>query len=240
MTADLQKDHQQWLDELALELRLRNVGGRQIGDAVATAREFLSDAHVPAEDAFGSPRTYAEELRLLPTGDDDDSLRRTVLHAAVDVLGFLALAFAGGAAWRGERFDLDAGTAVLVATVLVLVLLTPRLLPTILRAAPWKIFAGAFGLLAFQVAVLFPLDDVDLVTLPAWPVAAFGLLVLTGSVVRAWTARDELEDPIVEPLDEEPVAGRGLRAGQLFVMLPHLVSFVAAWGFVLLDVLTHG
>ena len=60
MTNDLKQDHRAWLDELTLELRLKDVGGRDIGDAVASAREFLSDAGVPAREVFGAPRVYAE------------------------------------------------------------------------------------------------------------------------------------------------------------------------------------
>ncbi|WP_110181172.1 hypothetical protein [Nocardioides solisilvae] len=244
MTHDLQQDHERWLDELTLELRLLDVDGRMIGDAVATAREFLVDAGVPARETFGSPRAYAARLGLEPTPEKHAALRRTVTFAAVDVLGFLAFAFTGGAAWRGERFEVDAGALVLVGVVLALVAATPRLLPTVLRAAPWKIGAGFATLLALQVGVLLLLGDVALFSIPAWPVAAVGLLVVSGSVVRAWLERDELADPVVEPLvsgDGGPSRPAGVRGREhLLVVLPQVVSFVAAWAFVLLDVLTGG
>lgn len=236
-TADLQQDHQRWLAELTLELRLLDVDGHRIGDAVATAREFLADAGVPAQEAFGTPREYAAELGLASTPERQRDLRRTVTYAAVDVLGFLAFAFTGGAAWRGDEFDLDAGTAVLVVSVLVLVLLTPRLFSPVLRAAPWKIVAGTVALLGLQVAVLFALGDVELLALPAWPVATLGLLVLVASLVRAWVTRDELDDPVVEPL-EGPVDDRAGQLSRVAAVLPQVVSFVAAWAFVLMDVLT--
>lgn len=237
MTTDLTKDRQRWLDELVLELRLLDVSGREIGDTVASAREFLVDAQVPAEQAFGTPREYAQELGL-PAGAPGAGVGRTVLFAAVDVLGFLALAFAGGPAWRGERFDLDAGTAVLVASVVVLVLLTPAMLSVVLRAAPWKIALGAVAFFAGQVAVVFWLGDVRLASLPAWPVAGLGLAILIGSLVRAWITREELADPVREPL----AAGdrRATLWGNRLVVLPQVVSFVAAWGFVGLDILLGG
>lgn len=236
MTADLMKDHERWLDELVLELRLLDVDGRRIGDAVASAREFLTDAGVPAEEAFGSPRTYAQELGL-PAGAEGERVGRTVFFAALDVLGFLAFAFAGGAAWRGDSFALDAGTAVLVGSVLVLTLLVPLMLPVVLRAKPWRIGLGAAALFAGQVAVLFLLGDVELLRVPAWPVAALGLTVLVASFVRAWVTRDEFDDPVVEPLGSEADGHWAERQRARLVLLPSVVSFVAAWGFVALDVL---
>lgn len=235
MTVDLTKDRQRWLDELVVELRLLDVDGRAIGDAVASAREFLVDAQVPAEQAFGSPREYAQELDLRPQARGD-GLRRTVVVAAVDVLGFLAFVFAAGPAWRGERFDLDTGTAVLVLTVIVLVLLTPRMLPVVLRATPWRIGLGAAAVFAFQVAVVFQLGDVRLVSMPAWPLAVLGMVVLIASLVRAWRTRAELDDPVVDPLGPG-LGDRDTSRSSRLVLLPQVVTFVAAWCFVLLDVL---
>lgn len=235
MTVDLTKDHQRWLDDLVLELRLLDVDGRAIGDAVASAREFLDDAQVPAEQAFGSPREYAQELDLRPLAGGD-GLGRTVVLAAVDVLGFLAFVFAAGPAWRGERFDLDAGTAVLVLTVIALVLLTPKMLPVVLRAAPWKIGLGVATVFAFQVAVVFLLGDARLASMPAWPLAVLGLVVLVASLVRAWRTRAELDDPVVDPLGRD-LDDRGASRSSGLVLIPQVVTFVAAWCFVLLDVL---
>ncbi|WP_181309758.1 hypothetical protein [Nocardioides campestrisoli] len=241
MTTDLQQDHRRWLEELVLELRLRDANGRQIGDAVASAREFLADAGVPAQEAFGPAGEYAETLALQPAPGTVEELHRTVAFAAVGVLGFLAFAFTGGDAWRGERFDLDLGSVVLAAGALALVLLTPWMLPTVLRAAPWKVALGASGLFLAQMAAVFALGDVVLAAVPAWPVAALGLAVLVGAVLRAWFARDELADPVVEPLGTEaPDRGWVARHDRVLVVLPQVVSLVAAWGFVLLDVATGG
>lgn len=234
MSTELRENHQRWLDELVLELRLLDVSGREIGDAVASAREFLLDAGLPAEQAFGSPREYAAELGLA-AGAGDAGIGNTVLFAAVDVLGFLAFVLAGGAAWRGDRFAVDAGTAVLVTAVVAMVLSVPWLLPVVLRAKPWKIGVGAAALFAVQVAVVFLLADIELIGVPAWPVAALGLAVLVVSVVRAWRMRDELEDPVVEPLGKE--MDRSTRRGPRIIVVPQAVTFVAAWVFVVLDVL---
>ncbi|WP_090711395.1 hypothetical protein [Mycetocola miduiensis] len=55
-----------WLDDLVLELRLADVSGADIGDAVATAEEFLADSNETATDAFGPARDYARSLNLHP------------------------------------------------------------------------------------------------------------------------------------------------------------------------------
>ena len=56
-----------WFDELVLELRLRQVHGRAIGDTVASAHELLADTGQRAEEAFGPARVYAAALELLPS-----------------------------------------------------------------------------------------------------------------------------------------------------------------------------
>lgn len=57
-------DDATWFDEFTIELRLLAVPGSDIGDALASAREFLADAGTSAQECFGSPRSYAAELRL--------------------------------------------------------------------------------------------------------------------------------------------------------------------------------
>ena len=51
-----------WLDELAMELRLKDFSGAAIGDALASVEEFLADSGQSPVEAFGAPRNYAEEL----------------------------------------------------------------------------------------------------------------------------------------------------------------------------------
>ena len=205
MSTDLDKDHKTWLGELTLELRLLDVSGRDAGDAVASAREFLADSGAPAAEVFGDAREYAVALGLAPAPGAEESTRRGVLVALVGLVGFAAVAWAAGPAWRGEDFELSAATAVLLGLIVVLVLATPRYFSTVLRAAPWKVVLGMVGVLALQVLISFALDDVAVVEVPALPVAVVGSVLLLGNAVWwHWEGRDG-GDPLREPLGPEPV-----------------------------------
>lgn len=46
----------QWLDEMIIELRLRNVRGPAIGDAVAAVETHCAESGESATEAFGHPR----------------------------------------------------------------------------------------------------------------------------------------------------------------------------------------
>jgi len=78
---------EEWLDELILELRIRNVTGAAIGDATASVREFLHDSGRTPQEEFGSPRNYADTLELptVPAG----GIRNAVLRAGIGIAGFL-------------------------------------------------------------------------------------------------------------------------------------------------------
>ncbi|WP_101523311.1 hypothetical protein [Nocardioides houyundeii] len=233
MTTDLDKDHKAWLDELTLELRLKDVSGRDIGDAVATAREFLRDSGTSAEEAFGSPREYADALALAPAPDAERGVRRAVLGGLLVLLGFFAVVYAGGPAWRGESVELDASTVALLLLAALLVLLIPRYLSTVMHAAPWRIGLGAAVVFAVQVLIAFTLGDVTVASLPALPIALVGAVVLVGEV--GWLARQD-DDPLQDPLEPQVRT----HVSPLVRMLPGLVSCVAAVGFVVLDVMVGG
>ena len=52
-------DDATWFDEFTIELRLLGVRGDAIGDALASAREFLADSGTSALECFGSPKRYS-------------------------------------------------------------------------------------------------------------------------------------------------------------------------------------
>lgn len=56
--------NKRWLDDFTLELRLRDVPGSVIGDALETVEAHLKDSGESAVDVFGDPTTYADSLDL--------------------------------------------------------------------------------------------------------------------------------------------------------------------------------
>lgn len=52
----------QWLDEMIIELRLREVKGPAIGDAVAAIETHCAESGESATEVFGDPRSYARAL----------------------------------------------------------------------------------------------------------------------------------------------------------------------------------
>lgn len=51
-----------WRDELITELRLLDVPGERIGDALMTVETHVRESGESAEEAFGEARAYAREL----------------------------------------------------------------------------------------------------------------------------------------------------------------------------------
>ncbi|MDJ0377487.1 hypothetical protein [Cryobacterium sp. PH31-L1] len=81
-----------WLEQLTLELRLLDVPGDAIGDAVASAREFLIDSGARADESFGSPKSYAAKLDLPTVPLAQGAKGNLLLNSGMGAVGLVVLA----------------------------------------------------------------------------------------------------------------------------------------------------
>jgi hypothetical protein len=223
-----------WLDALVLELRLLDVSGADIGDAVASVQEHLADSNETATDAFGPARDYARSLNLPAVPGVRVDITRAIVSGLVSLMGFFAVVFAAPAALVGDNVDIRGSHVSLTVMALVLVLFAPRLLQVIARARVWKLVAGVLALLAVQAVVELTLRHVVLFELPGLPIALVGAVVLVGAALWATFRQSGDPDPVRAPLSE-PVTETGW--SRFVTVLPNWILVVAAAFFVAVDVL---
>ncbi|MBP2412111.1 hypothetical protein JOF48_000910 [Arthrobacter stackebrandtii] len=200
-----------WVDELTLELRLKDVSGRSIGDALATVQEFLADSGQAPQEAFGTPREYAARLaeEMMPAGGkaNGTGLGASVTLSTTSLAAFLIFS-AALSPWLKGTDLLVAGWQLASLAVLVgLVLALPFYLNFMVRhwwalvAVP--VIGGAAGVLSAILAPDTPTDA--LLVLPPAPVllATVGVMVAL-SIVGTAIALREAPDPVTGPLDPAP------------------------------------
>ncbi|AWB87686.1 hypothetical protein [Mycetocola zhujimingii] len=230
----MKTDNDAWLDQFVLELRLLDVSGADIGDAVATAQEFLADSNQTATDAFGPAREYARSLDLPPVAGARADITRAIMTGIVSLVGFFAVVFAAPAALAGDAVEVRLSQLTLVALALVLLSLAPRLFQLIARVGTWKLVVAGMLLFGLQVALDLTLRHIVLFELPGLPVALVGGGVLLG--VALWeTIRERGEsDPVRAPM-EAPVVATGW--SRFVSVLPNWILVAAALFFVAVDAL---
>lgn len=83
----------QWYEDLVLELRLRDIRGEAIGDAVAAARSHCDDSGETPVAAFGDAREYGRSLEFSRSDVVETSLPewgRVLAPVAAGLVGFLS------------------------------------------------------------------------------------------------------------------------------------------------------
>ena len=189
-----------WFDEFTIELRLLAVPGDDIGDALASAREFLADSSVSAMHTFGNPKLYAAELKLpaLP----QRRVNGASLRAGLGLLGLLGFMHSALSFVQGEAVAVDLATLVVFVAVGILAVLLPTFLQALVRVRlrAWMIVVAAllglgtaFGLsrLAGTTAVLF--------SVPAPAIVIGSALLVLVPAVWSQLRHSLRDDPIVEP-----------------------------------------
>ena len=188
-----------WAEAFLLELRLREVGGRHIGAALAEVEAHCAESGESAREAFGDPAAYAAELA--PSVPSEPSgWRRELLSSALGLGGMLTTLAAVGAWQAGTRIALTVGGVGVVLLVMVGTALVARHADRLLRAVVrrwWVAPLGAMAPVALFVAVLL-LGQQTLVTVPVLPALIVGLLLLTANTVVALRSPDD-DDPVVGP-----------------------------------------
>jgi predicted membrane channel-forming protein YqfA (hemolysin III family) len=193
-----------WREELVLELRLHDVPGDAIGGALAEVEAHCVDSGEDAQEAFGDARTYAATLARATGRRDDEPLPlRTVGPAAAETVGIMATTAGAVALLRGQPADLHLSALVLlllVGVALVGVVRRPTpVLRRLLDTAPWRVALASLVLPVVVVAVYLLAPDAVL-PLPAAPLTALGLALLTTGTVLHLTRGPRLDDdPILPP-----------------------------------------
>ncbi|MDR6985947.1 hypothetical protein J2Y66_000410 [Paenarthrobacter nitroguajacolicus] len=214
---------QKWFDELILELRLRQVHGEAIGDAVASVRELLADTGQQAEEAFGPARSYAAELEL-PTAPKHEWVRKALWPAALGLLAFLLFNQAVVPWVRSEPMLVSPAQVVFLAIPVVVIALLPLYLTAAVRRIWVLVVLVALcvmsGLLSGVAAPTNRADAwLELNPLP-WLASSAAIMVLLSIIntVRGLGGGDDIVDP--RP-DTRPSVGVRTR----------ILAFVANWLF---------
>lgn len=217
------KTNEAWLDDLAIALRLRNVRGEAIGDALAVVRHHLADSGEAAQLAFGDPAAYARQLEL-PTVAATGALDPPVMGPALSLLGLLAFAPAVAALFDGTPMGFSLPQLVLFLVPVAAILGLPYYFDLGVRHL-W-VFAVAFVLAIVAstgAGFLAPeRGHAALASLNPWGVALVSAVLMlaasTWGVLDAWRTEP---DPIVDPASHDET-GSG-RRHRFLEALPHLL-----------------
>ena len=225
-----------WIEELVIALRLRDVRGDAIADAVAAVESHCAESGETPHEAFGDPHDYAASLDF-----PDDLL---ITATARDWLGLLGPVVAGlmgltaatatvRAVRLGQEVEISVGQLASFAFLAVFVLLTVRVLAALLRhmvAGSLFLGAGLVGATALAVALQQTAFSADPLVMGL--VAA---LLLALSVVGNRRLAGRPTDPVRDPRDgrdrysrSDTADGRGSAAAQAFAAASGWVYVLAA------------
>jgi uncharacterized membrane-anchored protein len=196
---------QDWAEAFLLELRLRGVGGRRIGAALAEVEAHCAESGESAREAFGDPTAYAVDLAPEPAAMRD--WRAELLPSGLGLAGMLLTLAALGALRTDTRVEVTTGVVAVVLLTTVGVALIVRFADRLLRAVVrhwWVAVLGALAPICLFVAILL-LGRHTLLTLSASGTLVAGVVLLAGSTAMALRA-PVASDPVVGP-DEAGGAG---------------------------------
>ncbi|WP_028047172.1 hypothetical protein [Cellulomonas sp. URHE0023] len=242
-----------WLDAFVVALRMRDVSGRRIGEAIAEVEQFCADSGTAAEEAFGAPAEYAAHLTEA-TGDPTSSSSdvRTALSRGAALLGFVLVIAALPAAIDGAAtVSITLGWFLAVPGVLAGSVLVLRVAAgDVVHAAQddaagarrrrwraWAVTALTFVALTALVLVLTqPVAEI-----PTWLALAVGAVLLIGDAivgtlhVRRAPAADLVVDPRIAHDDQVADMERRRRTALRFeILTAWIMPLFAVVGSVLL------
>jgi hypothetical protein len=196
MTAPQTRVDPAWETDFVVELRLLDVDGRRIGDALEQVRAHCAESGESAPEAFGEPAAYARSLELpaVPV-----RLAGVVGRSLVGLAGMF-LTLAALRAWQtAQPFTLTVGLLVEAGVVALAVGLAARYLRAVIDRPVRAIVVAAVLLAAGVTAV--ELLTAPVAQLPAPPVVAVGAALLLGTAVAEHRAALGETDPVVSPVD---------------------------------------
>ncbi|MEH0971372.1 hypothetical protein V6U77_09595 [Micromonospora sp. CPCC 205546] len=235
------KDHQKWCDDFVIELRMRDVPGRVIGEHLGEIEAHCAETGETPEDAFGDPTDYARQIQQEGAPERVSGVWKITVLSAAQVLAML-VGTAAVAPWaRGEQLSYDAVQLACLGLFVLVLLSLPKLLSPLMRH-PWAVglpLAALVPLVALGTAASDRFGLPALLTLPA-PVLSVGLFVVVGVlafVEGRELARDLDDDLVTSPFasaPRAPEAGRSRRWMAVLVpscLLPvgYLVLATFSW-----------
>ncbi|WP_461169420.1 hypothetical protein [Arthrobacter sp. Z1-15] len=218
-----EKATRRWFDDFTTELRLRDVPGNVIGDAVASAREFLADSGGSPREVFGDPRAYAENLELPRNRMSRSGWAALLVPSCLGLLGFFTVAAAVSSSDASVAVTLSG--LLLALTGLAGAACAPLLLGFIVRRPMWLVALAGGAFFSLQVVIAVLASDVVLFTLPAVPLALAGGAVLLATSLWGQFRKGVTDEPVVEPLSAPPHPSFGLT---LLEVLGNWMLFLAA------------
>lgn len=208
-----------WREDFIRALRVRQISGADIGDALAQVESYCLESRESADEAFGDATDYAQSLSLRPCATVSAAIPRGyLLRAAASLAGMLLVVAAVAGAVAGTRTGaglvvtlggvLAAGIVVAVVLRVVRHLVFGRALVVSTRS-PRTVALVVLLLLVPVAAVvtgLSPLSIVllnqELVTLPDPAALVVGLVLLVGAGVwEVASGRAPSVDSVADPRD---------------------------------------
>jgi hypothetical protein len=222
-----------WADAFILELRLLDVHGTVIGDALAEVDSHCADSGEGARETFGDPVAYARSLAL-PQMEDAGwrGLVPVLVPVEVQVAGLFAVSASAGPLRHDRSVELTVGIAV---GALVLVLATMALAvwaDAILRAFVRRPLVASLGFGAVVLVSALPVALIGvsepIASAPAPLVLGAGGVLLVVGCVLELRRQDDLVDPVVDPRAEPKAPRSGWERWQRWS-----VAIIPLWSVVL-------
>lgn len=194
-----------WRDDLIIELRLLDVPGDRIGDALMTVEAHITESRESAQEAFGDARAYARDLASGAEPQRWPVTPAVTAGAVVGVLGMLAIAKSFSAWLTGGPVQVVRGDVVSLGVLALLMLATIAMFTQVLRFVAdhiWLAFAISFVGLGAIVAVPVLLLRHPLLEAPSLTVGLVGLGLLAASSMLMFVQtgrRDEITAPGQSP-----------------------------------------
>lgn len=225
---------QKWLNELTVELRLRNITGTAIGDTLASVQEFIADSGRAPLAEFGSAQDYADTLDL-PTAPAGET-RKAIIRAGFGIVGFMVFNSAIGPWVDGGRLNLNVPQLLLMLVPLALVAALPLYLIQAIKRM-WPLFlAISIGMVSALLAAFFapkPGEEAWLSLNPA-PVLMASIVLLIGvSIAGTVSALTSSNERLRDPLEDAAASRRKTatsRAGDVLVQWMFPLAALAFWG----------
>lgn len=208
-----------WYDALVLELRLRQVRGDAIGDAVAGARELVEDSGSSAEQMFGPARDYAAALTL-PSAPRYEWVRTGLWPALVGLLAFLVFSQAVTAWVRSEQMLFSPLQIAFATTPVVIVAFLPLYIDAVMRRT-WMLVVlvlvgAAGGFLSGVVAPSTPEEAWVAVGATPWVVSTAIVMVALSILMTVRSRRAGSDDAVTDPRSAAPAEnGPGARVATI-------------------------
>lgn len=228
-----------WAETFLLELRLRDVPGRAIGDALAEIESHCVESGETATEAFGDPTAYARSLDLPTTAEPATFPLGTALRWVLQATGLLITTAAAPAWLADEALEPTTGLLAIALVVGASIVAVHRAAERVLRlvvAHPVVAWLLMMLHLAAMALLMLVLDDV-LIRVAPGPSLTVGLALLVAGTLavlqqlrRDTTADDDPVTATVEPPQGPTRAARVLgrvRYAPAFLAPLAAVLFVA-------------